>query len=66
MKKCKRVIKLLGFVLLMVLASVGMGISGAAPVMPTNKREDALVIDAEEVDSEDSETDLSLLDIQKR
>ncbi len=65
MKKIKRVITLLGFVLLMVLASVGMGISGAAPVMPTHKRENALVIDVEEVGSEETETDVLPLDIHK-
>ncbi len=56
---------LMSFVLLMVLASVGMGIAGAVPVTPTNKRKDAIVIDVEEVDAEDSETDVSLLNIQK-
>lgn len=55
----------MSFVLLMVLASVGMGIAGAVPVTPTNKRKDAIVIDVEEVDAEDSETDVSLLNIQK-
>lgn len=55
---------LLSFVLLMVLASIGMGIAGAVPVVSTNKRKDALVIDVEEVDAEDSETDVSLLNIK--
>jgi hypothetical protein len=65
MKKLKRAMLLLSFVLLMVLASVGMGIAGAVPVVSTNKRKDAIVIDVEEVDAEDAETDLSLLEIQK-
>ncbi len=56
---------LMGFVLLMVLASVGMGVAGAVPIVSTNKRKDAIVIDVEEVDAEDSETDVSLLDIKK-
>ena len=65
MKKLKRVMLLMGFVLLMVLASVGMGVAGAVPIVSTNKRKDAIVIDVEEVDAEDSETDVSLLDIKK-
>ncbi len=64
MKKFKRLITLLGFVLLMVLASVGMGIAGAVPMISTNKRKEAIVIDVEEVDINESETDLSLLDIK--
>lgn len=55
---------LLSFVLLMVLASVGMGVAGAVPIVSSNKRKDAIVIDVEEVDAEDSETDKSLLSIK--
>ena len=64
MKKIKRIITLLGFVILMILASVGMGIAGAAPIMPTNKREDAVVINIEEDEPNDSKTDFRLIGIK--
>lgn len=65
MKKLKRALLLLSFVLLMVLASVGMGIAGAVPIVSSNKRKDAIVIDVEAVEEKDSETDVSLLNSQK-
>ena len=37
MKKIKRITRICGLVLLMLLASVGMGITGAAPVLPKNR-----------------------------
>ena len=55
----------MGFVLLMVLASLGMGIAGAVPIPQTTKRKEAIVIDVEEVDEEDAETDVSLLKIKR-
>ncbi len=55
---------LLSFVLLIILASLGMGIAGAVPIPQTNKRKEAIVIDVEEVDEEDAETDVSLLNIK--
>lgn len=64
MKKIKRIITLLGFVILMILASVGMGIAGAAPIMPINKREDAVVINIEEDEPNDSKTDFRLIGIK--
>ena len=48
----------------MILASVGMGIAGAAPIMPTNKREDAVVINIEEDEPNDSKTDFRLIGIK--
>lgn len=37
MKRFKKILKLAGFILLMVLASVGIGLTGAAPIMPKNR-----------------------------
>ena len=37
MKKFKRVARICGLVLMMILALVGMGITGAAPVLPKNR-----------------------------
>ena len=65
MKKFRRLITLLGFVLLMVLASLGMGIAGAVPIPQTTKRKEAIVIEVEKVDEEDAETDVSLLKIKR-
>lgn len=65
MKRFRRTITLLGFVLLIVLASLGMGIAGAVPIPQTNKRKETIVIDVEEVDEEDAETDVLLLNIKQ-
>jgi hypothetical protein len=37
MKRFKKIMKLAGFIVLMVLASVGIGLTGAAPIMPKNR-----------------------------
>lgn len=39
MKRLKKTARLFGLVILMILATVGMGISGAVPVPPTNKKD---------------------------
>ena len=41
MKNIKRVARICGLVLLMILASVGMGITGAAPALPKNRERSA-------------------------
>ena len=48
MKALIKALKLLGIILLMVLASFGMGIGGAVPV-PKNRKEDTIeIVEAEE------------------
>lgn len=37
MKKLKKILKLTGIICLIFLASVGMGLTGAAPVLPKNR-----------------------------
>lgn len=56
-----KILKLLGFVLIMVLASVGVGVSGA--ILPSfRKQENANVNNVELVETKEEETDMSVLD----
>lgn len=65
MKSLKKTIKLLGFVLLIILASVGVGIGGGAPVLPTSKKEDSIEIKVELPESKDNENEVIEINIKK-
>lgn len=54
MKKLKKILRILSLILFIVLASVGVGIGGAAPVLPKSKEKNA-----------GDEVKIELLDVQK-
>lgn len=58
MKNFKRTIRLILFVCLIVLAALGIGLSGGVPLPFSNKRKDTPDINIELVESEDESTDL--------
>jgi hypothetical protein len=63
MKKLKRTLRRLGFILLMLMAAVAVGITGAAPVWPKNRErhnEIEVVVEAKE----DAETAIPLSELQ--
>lgn len=63
MKNLKKTIKLFGFILLIILASVGVGIGGGAPVLPTGKKEDSIEIKVELPESKDNENEVIELNL---
>ncbi|MES2287808.1 MAG: hypothetical protein V4547_19125 [Bacteroidota bacterium] len=65
MKNLKKTIKLFGFVLLIILASVGVGIGGGTPVLPTSKKEDSIEIKVELPESKDNENEAIELNFKK-
>ena len=56
MEKIKRFIKILGLVVLMFLASIGIGLVGGIPIMPSNKRDNTIQIKTEVEESSDDES----------
>ena len=65
MKSFKKTLKLLGLVLLIVLASVGLGIGGGISIPPSNKKEDTIEIKVELVESNEDKTKLGQFDIKQ-
>lgn len=65
MKSLKKTIKLFGFLLLIILASVGVGIGGGAPVLPNSKKEDSIEIKAELPESKDNKNEVIELGIKQ-
>lgn len=62
MKKLKRILRLMGLVSLILMASVGMGITGAVPVPVSTKKDETIeLIDTSSRNSEedDEEEDLT-------
>ena len=62
MKSFKKSLKLLGLILLIVLASFGIGIGGGVPIPSSNKKDEAINIKLEADESEYNKTDLITLD----
>lgn len=65
MKSFKKILRLLGLVLLIVLASVGLGIGGGIPIPPSNKKEDTIEIKVELVESNEDKTKLGQFDFKQ-
>jgi hypothetical protein len=59
MKTLKKIARHICLILLIVLASVGIGIAGGVPVIPTHRRTEAAEITIELVETKDSEEDLT-------
>ncbi|MBT8196000.1 MAG: hypothetical protein KJO64_06210 [Bacteroidia bacterium] len=62
MQKFKRILRTTALICLMLLASVGIGLTGAAPVYPKDR--DAL--SENKVEQEQEETDEQLFDLNKK
>jgi len=65
MKSFKKTLKLLGLVLLIVLATVGIGFGGGIPIPLSNKKEDSLEINVELVESKEDKTKLGQFNIKQ-
>lgn len=65
MKSFKRILRLSGFVLLIVLASVGVGFAGGVPIPSSNKKEDTIEITVEMVETQEDETTLHDMEIKQ-
>lgn len=63
MKKVKKTLKLIGFILIIVLGSIGLGFNGA--VVPSLKRYEAIETTIELVETKEEESDNELNDIQE-
>ena len=64
MKDFKKTIRLFGLVVLIVLASLGIGICGGIPIPTSNRKEDSVKIKIEVVESkEDDKPESELLAI---
>ena len=64
MKRFKKILKLLGLVCLIVLASVGIGITGGIPIPSSKKKENNIEIKIELVESTEDKTKLDQFDIK--
>ncbi len=58
MKSFKKTLRLLGLVLLIVLATLGIGFVGGVPIPPSNKRENTIELKTELVEDKEDETKL--------
>jgi hypothetical protein len=56
MRSFKKTMKLIGFVLLIVLASLGIGLTGAPPVPVSRKKEDTIEVTTETDETQADET----------
>ncbi len=58
MKKFKKIIRLLCLILMILLASIGVGLAGGMPIPLTGRREEMTpVIKIEQVDKKEDESD---------
>lgn len=62
MKKIKKSLKLIGFILIIVLVSIGLGFIGA--VVPSLKRYEAIETTIELVETKEEESSDELIDIE--
>jgi len=60
MNGIKRMLKLFGLACLIVLATVGIGIGGGAPILSTNKREERAEMKIELLESDSLEEDITI------
>lgn len=58
MKRFKKILRLLGLVVLIILASIGIGFGGGVPIRPSNKKEDTLEIKVELLKSNEDKTEM--------
>ncbi|MGK7392485.1 MAG: hypothetical protein ACNS60_19175 [Candidatus Cyclobacteriaceae bacterium M2_1C_046] len=66
MKSFKKILRLLGLVLLIVLASIGVGFGAGVPIPASNKKEDTIEVTVELVESNEDKTKLTQFDSQQQ
>lgn len=64
MKGFKKTLRLIGLVLLMVLATVGMGLTGGIPPRRTSKRDEMIEIDVKINNEDEAPVDIAREDIK--
>jgi len=57
MKKLKRIARIIAFIILILLASLGVGLSGGIPIPMSNKRKDAQKDKIELIDNQQKKSD---------
>jgi hypothetical protein len=65
MKSFKKLLRLLGLVFLIVLASVGMSLGGGVPIPPSNKKEDYIEVTVELDESDEEQTELGQFNLKQ-
>lgn len=66
MKKFKRFIRFTRLLLFIILAAVGVGLSGGAVIIPSNKKEDIFPVKIELVENRENEDEAEeFIEIQK-
>ncbi len=60
MKKIKKALRVLAFICLLLLAGIGVGISGGVPIPLTKNRRDSEKENIELIESEDKKADSKL------
>ncbi len=50
MERFKRIIRIAGFIFLMILALVGVGLGGVGPILPKNRERMIMKVKTEQVD----------------
>jgi hypothetical protein len=65
MKSFKKTLKLLGLVLLIVLASFGIGIAGGVPIPSSKRKEDTIEISIELLESNEDKIKLDQFHIKQ-
>ncbi|MFK7903821.1 MAG: hypothetical protein AB8B69_01790 [Chitinophagales bacterium] len=65
MKRFKRILRPLGLVCLIALAVFGVGIAGGVPIPSSTKREHAIEVKIELLDTEENAADLVAFDFQQ-
>ncbi|MTI30874.1 hypothetical protein [Xanthovirga aplysinae] len=66
MKSFKKSLRLIGLIFLMLLASVGFGLMGVAPIQFSNKRRDFPETTVELVESEGEEKEVNHLEFKEK
>jgi len=64
MKRFKKLLRMIGYILLIILAGFGIGLSGGVP-LPTTKKRDRAEFDVELMESNDEEEGTVKADEQK-
>ena len=65
MKSLKKILRMSGLLLLLILASIGVGFSGGIPVPPLYKKDESLEIKIELVESNEDKVKLPQIRLKK-
>lgn len=64
MKSFKKALRLIGLVLLLILATVGVGLTGGIPLRRTNKRDEIIEINVTVGEETDTSADVERKDVK--